>query len=568
MTVVGTIFAESVRRYWRSAFALDADSDPLSKQIGMEQARRVGKAVMRTCVPVMVLALTIGITFRNAPHGGLVLFFLAWQIGVAALAQFLMPFTRFSRVRYVSVAACHRATILYTGAISLGWGGLMVSAAAGSDPAAQTMLLGIHIGVICVGGLTFAMIPAASLLYIFNLTLLCELHIAVQQNPVSWLLNAAVLLFALMLAQAYLQMSAQFVERMRVDAELLESERRIAENTLRLAENERREIERADEARAHAQRERERERQRTEAAQQQAMLTLACQYEQSVAAVAAELDDALNALASATDDISGINARARSKAQHVLDLASSTTHAIQSVAESTEALNISAASISAEADKQVASGEAAKGAGDSGLQSLTALGSQTGSIGDIVALIQDLASQTSLLALNATIEAARAGESGRGFAIVATEVKQLAAQTQNAVARIGAIITETHDRMHQTENAMRIVADTIGLVSTHAASIADAAVGQREATEDIVDAAARTADAAHRVQENAQAVAVDARQADTLAEEMRTIVQSLRSRSETLRQTSNDFLATLRQGKAGMAATDGVSASVPSSRAA
>lgn len=543
---------DAVRRRARVALALEADSDPLLKQIGMEQARRVGRGVMRTCIPVMILALTIGFTFRNAPHGGLVLLFTAWQIAVAVLAQFFMPFTRFCRVNYDSVAACHRVTILYTGAISLGWGGLMVSAAAGSDPASQTMLLGIHIGVICVGGLTFAMIPAASLLYIFNLTLLCELNIAVQQNPISWLLYAAVVLFAVMLAQAYLQMSGQFVQRMRADADLLESERRMAENIRQMAENERAEIERAEQARAEAQRQRERDRQSAEAAQQAAMLTLAHQYEQSVAAVAEQLDEALNALALATDDISGINARARTKAQHVLDLASSTTHAIQSVAESTEALNISAASISAEADKQVASGAAAQGAGETGLHSLTALGSQTGSIGDIVALIQDLASQTSLLSLNATIEAARAGESGRGFAIVANEVKQLANQTQNAVSRIGAIITETHARMVQTEGAMRSVAETIGLVSTHAASIAEAAVGQREATEDIVDAATRTADAAHRVQENAQAVVLDARQADALAEDMRGIVQSLRTRSDTLRQSSDEFLAFLRQGRAGV----------------
>ncbi|WP_320006647.1 methyl-accepting chemotaxis protein [Maridesulfovibrio sp.] len=94
-------------------------------------------------------------------------------------------------------------------------------------------------------------------------------------------------------------------------------------------------------------------------------------------------------------------------------------------------------------------------------EDLTSLGAQTDSIGEIMDVINDIADQTNLLALNAAIEAARAGEAGRGFAVVADEVRKLAEKTIGATQQVGKSISAIQVAARKSIQSMDNAANTV-----------------------------------------------------------------------------------------------------------
>ncbi|MBR0774987.1 methyl-accepting chemotaxis protein [Bradyrhizobium diazoefficiens] len=166
-------------------------------------------------------------------------------------------------------------------------------------------------------------------------------------------------------------------------------------------------------------------------------------------------------------------------------------------------------------------------------------------IGDVVKLISEIAEQTNLLALNATIEAARAGEAGRGFAVVASEVKSLATQTAKATEEISAKVGEMQQSTTNSVAAVEAITQTIAEINGITEAIAASIEQQGQATREIAHNVHEVEAGTLRVSTNVTGISEAAADTGRVATRVNSASERVHGEVETLRREVTQFLQRL-----------------------
>jgi methyl-accepting chemotaxis protein len=259
-----------------------------------------------------------------------------------------------------------------------------------------------------------------------------------------------------------------------------------------------------------------------------------------IAGSMAMLRDATSRLNRTTQEIQGISEKTSESSSTVSSTVQQVTVSINHVASQTE----QAETLSRESGHQASAGgeviqstieqiRSIAGTVHSAAEGINDLRSQIGSISSVVNVIREVADQTNLLALNAAIEAARAGEQGRGFAVVADEVRKLAERTATSTQEISKLIQSIQQSATAAVGTMQIVVERVEDGVGNASTAIDALAGIRASSDKVVFTVSEIASAI-REQSSATAYISDQFQriANISEEARRTVSDTTQSTQE------------------------------------
>ena len=176
------------------------------------------------------------------------------------------------------------------------------------------------------------------------------------------------------------------------------------------------------------------------------------------------------------------------------------------------------------------------------------LAESSNQIGEILSVINDIANQTNLLALNAAIEAARAGEAGRGFAVVADEVRKLAERTQHATGEIESIITSLQQKsnlasveMTKSVESVQAGVDNIGETNAGFKSAVESVMDLHREMKSVAASVSNQYSTILTVVDNTQVIAAGIEESNSAVSEVNRTVAHLQERTDGLKTLVSRF---------------------------
>lgn len=285
---------------------------------------------------------------------------------------------------------------------------------------------------------------------------------------------------------------------------------------------------------------------RAEEEKRQAMIDLADSFDSRVGGLIDSLASASTQLQSTAEGMNGIAEQTSQASQTVAASTEEASTNVSTVASAMEEMSASSNEIATQVSgARIKSNDTADNA-QMANKTVSDLSVLVDNIGEVVTAIQDIAEQTNLLALNATIEAARAGEAGKGFAVVADEVKKLATETGNKTGEINQRITEIQEATRASVTAMERIIMNISEIDESVTGVSAAVEEQNATTSEIVRS---ISEASQGVQEVAQII-VDvqkgSQETGTSAGAVLDASTEVARLSESLKLSVEEFLAQIK----------------------